>query len=127
MERYDPHEEPDPEVWRETDEQERTVLIEDYHREAGIELPNITLHAAIHAIVENQVAMGDEIPVRETLVRLISEGLDRHDALHAIGSVLAEHTYGLMSGKTPLDSHEPYFERVRELTAEKWRSSDRPD
>ena len=33
--------------------------------------------------------MGNETPVAATLDRLMHEGLDRHDAIHAIGSVLA--------------------------------------
>jgi hypothetical protein len=31
--------------------------------------------------VENQAALGDEIPVRGTLERLMGEGLDRHAAI----------------------------------------------
>ncbi len=47
----------------------------------------------MHVVVENQIAMGDEIPVRDTLVRLMSEGLDRHDAVHAIATVLTNLIY----------------------------------
>jgi len=37
--------------------------IEAYHRRARIRLPNEKVHAVIHAIVENQIALGDELPV----------------------------------------------------------------
>jgi hypothetical protein len=82
--KYDPDKTPDLDEWRGTGEAERIEMVRRYHRKAGIELPNEQIHAAIHVIVENQIAEGDRIPVRETLVRLMSEGLDRHDALHAI-------------------------------------------
>jgi hypothetical protein len=40
-------------------------------------MPNTVLHSAIHNVVENQVAMGDELNVANNLQRLMSEGLDR--------------------------------------------------
>jgi len=80
---YDPLEAPDPEEWMALDEQERIDLVRDYHRRAGIRLPNEKLHATLHAIVEAQIALGDETPAGRIAQRLISEGLDRHDAIHA--------------------------------------------
>ena len=68
-------------------------------QQAGIKLPNRRVHAALQAIVETQVAMGDETEAQATLIRLLSEGLDRHDAIHAIGDVLAEHMYNLQKGQ----------------------------
>ena len=88
MERYDPLKAPDPKEWLSLDEQERIDLVQDYHRRARVELPNATGHAIAHVIVENQIALGDELAVERTLNRLVAEGLDRHDAIHAIGSVL---------------------------------------
>jgi hypothetical protein len=60
MRRYDPIKAPTPEEWLALDEQERIILAEDYHRRARIRLPNATLHATMHAVVENQIALGDE-------------------------------------------------------------------
>lgn len=45
-------------------------------------------HAAFHLAVETQAATGFEPTVR-ALERLRGQGLNRHDAIHAIGSVLA--------------------------------------
>jgi hypothetical protein len=59
-----------------------------YHRRNRIRLPNPRLHSTIHAIIENQIAEG-MAKTRDALARLISEGLSRHDAIHAIGSVLS--------------------------------------
>jgi|SRR5205809_13448 len=87
---YDPLEAPEPEEWLAIDEAKRIQLARDYHRRARVRLPNEKLHAVFHVVVENQIALGDEIPVQSTLQRLMAEGLDRHEAIHAIASVLAE-------------------------------------
>jgi hypothetical protein len=49
----------------------------DYHRRARIRLPNEKLHATLHAIVEAQIALGDETPAGRIAQRLTGEGLDR--------------------------------------------------
>ena len=123
MEEYDPLAAPDPKQWLSLGEDERIVLIEDYHESARLRMPNPQMHAAIHGIVENQVALGEEIPVEETLQRLISEGLDRHEAIHAVGTLLAGHMFDLMGPEPPTDtSHKEYFDNLRSLTAQQWRS-----
>jgi hypothetical protein len=91
VKRYDPLQAPEPEEWLSLDESERIRLAAEYHRRARIRLPNRKVHAVFHVIAENQIATGDEIPVRRTLVRLMEEGLDRHEAIHAIGLALTEH------------------------------------
>ena len=124
MEYYDPNRAPSPEEWLALDEAERMVLVQVYHEEAGVELPNLMLHAAIHTTVENQVALGEELPVRRKLAALMKEGLDRHEAIHAIGSVLAEFIYELMKGAQPGDdANERYLQAVSRLTAKPWRTS----
>ena len=65
--RYDPNRHVDPKAWLKLDEQERICLAEDYHRRARIELPNATVHAVIHAVVENQAALGGEHSVAEKI------------------------------------------------------------
>jgi hypothetical protein len=122
MKRYDPLDAPAPEEWLDLDESERLRLAEDFHRRARIRLPNVRAHAIFHTIVENQVALGDEIPVRGTLERLVAEGLDRHEALHAIASVLSEHVFEISRGKlTQPDPNAPYFAALEKLTVESWR------
>jgi len=106
------------------DEQERIELAKDYHRRRGIRVPNATLHATGHAIVENQIALGDDTPVRRTAQRLMDEGLDRHEAIHAIGMVLMEFMYNLMNApESSADPNAPYFAALERLTAENWRRS----
>jgi hypothetical protein len=122
MEHYDPLLAPDPAEWLAAEEGQRIALVVDYHEGARVKLPNQRLHAAIHVIVENQIAMGDEFPVRRVLDRLQSEGLDRHEAIHAIGSVLAGHLSDLLStGTRKGDVNEAYWTALARLTAEGWR------
>jgi hypothetical protein len=84
------------------------------------------MHAVIHVVVENQVALGEEIPARATLLRLRQEGLDRHEAVHAIGFVLSAHLFHLLKSKPQgADLNATYYEELRRLTAESWRNSAR--
>jgi hypothetical protein len=71
MQNYDPYKAPDPDEWLALDEQERIDLVRDYHRAAGIRLPNATMHATLHAVVEMQIALGDETPAQRTVERLM--------------------------------------------------------
>lgn len=126
--RYDPDLAPDTAAWLELDEDDRIMLAEAYHRRAGIDLPNLKAHAMIHVIIENQVALGDELPVRRAIERLMSQGLDRHDAVHAVGSVLTAYLHDLMTADAPQpDRLEDYKEAVERLTAESWRAEFGPD
>ena len=122
IEDYDPQHAPNPDWWLAFDEQERIDLAFEHHRRARAKSPNATAHAVIHAIVETQIAMGDELSVARTLDRLLEDGLDRHDALHAIGSVLAEHLHSAFMGiETGGDLAKAYAHDLDELSAERWR------
>jgi hypothetical protein len=124
MQRYDPPEAPDPEKWLALDEQERINLARDYHRSARIRLPNAALHATLHAIVEAQIALGDETPAQRTAQRLMDEGLDRHETIHAIALVLIEFMRDLMNApELGIDSNAPYFAALERFTAEDLRRS----
>ena len=121
MNRYDPSQTPDPAEWLDLDEQERLDRVERYHRRARIDLPNCTIHATIHVAVENQLAAGDESVVR-AVARLMKEGLSRHDAVHAIGSLVAEQIYDLLKLKdSPEASRARYYAALERLNAAHWR------
>lgn len=123
MDSYDPDTSPNATDWLEADEGERIELVSSYHRRKKSRLPNAQLHSVIHVVVENQLALGEAVVV-ETLARLQEEGLSRHDALHAIGSVLAADLYELMqeSSVATEDVYRRYLGRLQGLTAEKWRT-----
>lgn len=122
MSRYDPETTPNPTAWQALDELERIALVRRYHVGKRIRLPNVELHSQIHAAIENQVAGGME-SVQRALVRLQDQGLTRHDAVHAVGSVLAEHLYDRLQAARsdePAKANARYEEAVKKLTAESW-------
>jgi hypothetical protein len=123
METYDPETAPDTAEWLELEEEERISRVASYHRRAKVKLPNLQVHAALHSVVENQMA--EELQtVRETVARLQAEGLSRHDAIHAVGSVLVGRLQALMrQGAQAQFEIEAYFQELRSLTAEGWLKS----
>jgi hypothetical protein len=120
---YDADEYPDPDTWLELDETERIDLVIDYHRRTGVQLENPEHHAIAHVVVENQVALGEATPVPETLNRLMDEGLDRHDAVHAIGSILMGIVFDAAHEQDDGgDVNAKYNQELAMLTAAGWRS-----
>ena len=121
MKRYDPLEAPEAQEWLALDEKERIDLVLNYHCKARIRLPNAKVHAIVHAMVETQIALGDETPARRAVQRLINEGLDRHEAIHAIGWVLVEFMSDLIDEpESRAEPNAPYFAALEQLTAEDW-------
>lgn len=117
--RYDPDVTPPASQWLALDEAERIALVEQSH---DATMPNLRIHAAIHATVETQIAL--KLPsVTDAVARLQAEGLDRHDSIHAIGSVLTGHMWRLLRGDFPTgDPNAEYFAALDRLTAESWRA-----
>ncbi len=123
MTEYDARKAPEPPEWLALDEREQIELATAYHRRRRAELPNLHVHAVIHVTVENQLAEEIKI-VSETLERLMAEGLDRHEAIHAIGSVLVQHLWKLMRQEaTEPNPHEQYFKDLQSLTKGSWMKS----
>jgi len=124
MTKYDPGIDQPADMWLASSEADRIAAVEAYHRHHRVRLPRLTLHATIHTVVENQLALGEPVVI-DALARLRSEGLTRHEAIHAIGMVLAEQIYDVLKdqGGTKSDLNKPYLDRVRQLTAEQWRQS----
>ena len=98
-------------VWDQADELSDEELIRD-----GV---NPILHVTIHQTVENQLAAKDPPVVHETLERLMRSGLSRHEAIHAIGSVLCEEIWEILSQERPFDE-ERYERGLRQLNAREW-------
>lgn len=116
---YDPSIAPDPAEWLALDESDRTALVEKYHRNARETAGSMTLHATLHAIVENQIALNDPPEVAQKLRSLVAGGLDRHPALHVLGTAVAEMIVGASKGQTG-DPVRRYICLVRRLTVKKW-------
>ena len=125
MERYEPLQAPDPEEWQALDESDRIELVLNYHRghrEAGEDIPEDAenIHAVIHVIVENQLVMEVE-PVPATIAKLTRQGLDRHEAIHAVGAVLSGDIFELINGNEESWNQQQYRRRLERLTAKRWR------
>ncbi|HEV2702907.1 MAG TPA: UPF0149 family protein [Steroidobacteraceae bacterium] len=121
--KYDPNQSPDPEIWLEADESERLILIEHFHQRQGGAEAAAKMHSMVHLVVENQLALPNHRAVQAALERLQVQGLDRHEAIHAIGSVLAEHLFVALRG-APLEANPnaAYDAALDELSAAGWRA-----
>ena len=120
---YDANEQPDSEIWLELDEAERIDAVMDYHRRTGVKLENPELHALAHVVVESQIALGEATSVPATLDRLMDEGLDRHEAIHAIGSILTRIVYEVArEADDGSEINAKYSRELAKLTAAGWRA-----
>lgn len=124
MLKYDPERAPDPQAWLDADEHERMEAVRKWHKKARVEVPNLSLHASLHLIIENQLAENIDSVVR-ALSRVMQEGLSRHDAIHAVASVLSVHIFNLMNSESPDDpavKNASYYAELDRLTAKSWLS-----
>ena len=122
MKRYDPNQAPKPKAWLALDESERICLVERYHRQAGIDLPHERGHAMFHAVIKTQLALADPAAAPRALQRLRQQGLTRHEALHAIGAVLARHIGNVLQpGGETGDARGRYVADLEGLSADSWR------
>jgi hypothetical protein len=83
---------------------------------------HLRAHLLIHEIVEKQLAEGDPPEVGRVLHRLLANGLSRHEAIHAIGTVVAREALAMMKQGRPLDQ-EAYVRELQNLTVENYRRS----
>jgi hypothetical protein len=122
---YDPDAGPDPTHWLAFEEGERLRQVMDYHERYDGSLAEPEVHAAIHVMIENQIATDDEMPAREALERLMAEGLSRHEAVHALGSVLTEMIVAIANGDKGEEAErsraDAYNGAIARITAEDWR------
>ncbi len=117
--KYSPENAPDPVQWLATEEEERMAAVEAYHRRKRQRSGNARLHAVIHAVVENQLA--EHHPAATAAMeRLLADGLNRHEAVHAIGCLVASDLSDMMKMQRRHDAEE-YARKLQQLTAETWR------
>jgi hypothetical protein len=122
---YNPDVEPDARTWLALPELERIRLAQSYHISARVKVRGMRAHAAIHAAVENQIATGYG-PSKRAVTRLQSEGLSRHQAVHAVASVVAQFFYELNKGQTAEEQasfQARMGEAIEGLHAKQWQSS----
>lgn len=120
MNQYDPNVSPLVDEWLALDEDERLELVMDFHSEVEDRGASREVHASIHVIVENQIAMEVE-NVPRTLAKLIRQGLNRHEAIHAIGAIITQDTFSLLKGHVDAWDSKRYRRKLEKLTAKRWR------
>ena len=118
MHQYDPKKKPKPGEWLALDEAERIVMAERYHSRHGDFGESLSMHSTIHSIVETQLA--EKVPaVKTAFKRLRRQGLNRHDPIQAIGSVLAEQVWEIMAGSWASGAcNGDHFPGLESLTTE---------
>lgn len=121
---YDPDHDPDPTPWLAMAEADQIAACEAAHRVPPPGHPpieNLHNHAALHAVVETELARDWPPGVRQTLARLRSEGLSRHDAIHALISVVSMMTLELIRGER--ERYEPvrHAELLGKLHRTDWK------
>jgi len=120
--RYDPARPVDAEEWSQLDEGEQIGLVMGIiaGRASGFQTRACT--RACMSPWRTRFFLGEETPVAAALRRLMGEGLGRHDAIHAIASVLSGVMYDTVTRKEVRDLKAVYYNEVSRLTTEGWRS-----
>jgi len=121
MDTYNPNKAVDPENWLALDETTRIELVHDFHIGLDHELTDdaLSLHSSIHVIVENQLAMGVDL-IPETIAKLMRQGLNRHEAIHAIGAIISGDIFDVMNGDAEEFSPKKYRRKLEKITAKRW-------
>ena len=97
-------------AWAEHPEYERFRDTEELTKEGT----NPRLHVIVHSIVARQLAANDPPETAEALDRLTRAGWDRHDAIHAIGALVAKMLWTTLKKKKPADT-EAYRRELNKL------------
>ena len=121
MNTYNPLFEQDKEEWLGASELDRLVAVREFHERSGEEFEEgaLMVHSSIHVIVENQLAEGVDL-IPETVAKLIRQGLNRHEAIHAIGAIISEDIYNIVRGKDIEFSPKKYRKKLEKITAKRW-------
>jgi hypothetical protein len=80
------------------------------------------VHASLHVLVESQLASNEPPEALIAAQRLMAGGLSRHDAVHAVGWVAAEHMKRAMEQQRPVDV-PGYAAALAGLTRDSWIAS----
>ncbi len=92
-------------------------LLEKGDEEILVDGVNPLVHVTVHSTIENQIAAGDPPCVRHALRRLLRQGMDRHEAIHRIGAVLATEIWEILKDNRPFD-RAGYSRAIRRLGRE---------
>lgn len=107
------------------DSDERSVLIRDEHPEfdeyladpswsGEIDGMNPRFHLTMHEIIANQLWDDEPPEVWQAAKRLRAHGMERHDVLHELAAVMAEHLQPTLTRGEPFDD-DAYRRALAEL------------
>jgi hypothetical protein len=88
----------------------------DYDFDPETEI-NPFMHVQIHQIVETQIRQEKPPEVERIFQALKDKGVDRHEALHMIGSVFVEHMFDVLQGRQEFDQAK-YLADLKKMLAE---------
>jgi hypothetical protein len=117
---YDAERAPDADWWLARGEADKLQAVVEHHRAlktGHADLSNPQAHAAMHMVVEDQLAADDPFAARVTLKRLMDGGLNRHEAVHAIGIVASRRLFNVLQRKEKWDNNA-YIRELNALTHE---------
>jgi hypothetical protein len=120
---YNPMEALDTEEWLALEEGERFDRVREHHlsRRSSHPVPEgFEAHVAAHVIAENQIAMNEPPETRRALERLIADGLDRHEAVHAIGFIVTQHVMEMLRSEAR-STRASLSKSLDALDAQVWR------
>ena len=72
----------------------------------------------MHSVAETWLASGDPPEARAAMERLTSEGLPRHESVHAIASALANRIWEISRGREP--DNRALAEDLANLSRKSW-------
>lgn len=89
--KYDASKDINAAVWNKLTDDQRIAAVQAHHEKdkPHAPTPNLTIHAALHAVAETQIASGNPVQAKAAYARMRQAGLTRHDAIHAISSAIA--------------------------------------
>jgi hypothetical protein len=94
---------PDPAAWLALEEGERIEQVAEAHRRTRSAVGGSeSAHAAIHAAVETRLASGDAAVVF-AYQRFRTAGVDRHNTVHALASVVTDHMMAVLESREGFD------------------------
>ena len=123
MDTYNPLIEPKKDDWLESSEFDRIEAVREFHEKFDHDEfeddDALIIHCTLHVVVENQLAMGVEL-IPETFAKLTRQGLNRHDAIHAIGAIISEDIFYIMRGEKSEFSPKQYRKNLEKITEKRW-------
>jgi hypothetical protein len=90
------------------------------HPHPTLDPKGLKAHLLVHELVEKQLREGEPPEAAAALARLLAEGLERHQAVHAIGLAATRHALAMIKNRSGFDARA-YARALQELSAAAYR------